>query len=81
MTKHNRFPSERMVLENQDTYNSQCVAICSVASSAGKSCERRYLIILSAIALGGVGTVPVVDLARNNLKTRTSLRAVSTVRG
>lgn len=41
MTKHNRFPPEvyqravLMVLENQDTYNSQWVAICSIAPKIG----------------------------------------------
>lgn len=41
MTKHNRFPPEvrqravRMVLENQDTYNSQWSAICSIAPKIG----------------------------------------------
>jgi transposase len=41
MTKHNRFPPEvrqravRMVLENQDTYNSQWAAICSIAPKIG----------------------------------------------
>ncbi|WP_258997579.1 hypothetical protein [Scandinavium goeteborgense] len=35
MTKHNRFPPEvrqcsiRMVMENQNTYNSQWAAICA----------------------------------------------------
>lgn len=49
--------------------------------SAGKSCGRRCLIISSVITIGGGTTVPVAVLARNNLKTRTSLRAVSTLRG
>ncbi|WP_370447455.1 IS3 family transposase [Rahnella sp. NRRL B-41462] len=41
MTKHNRFPPEvrqraiRMVLENQNTYNSQWAAICSIAPKIG----------------------------------------------
>lgn len=35
----------------------------------------------SAITTGGVGTVPVADSARNSLKTRTSLRTVSTIHG
>lgn len=41
MTKHNRFPPEvrqrtvRMVLENQDTYNSQWATICSIAPKIG----------------------------------------------
>ncbi|SUF54990.1 Transposase for insertion sequence element IS904 [Salmonella enterica] len=46
-----------------------------------KKCGRRYLIILSVITIGGVVTVPVAVSARNSLKTRTSLRAVSTLRG
>jgi transposase-like protein len=41
MTKHHRFPPEvrqravRMVLENQNTYNSQWAAICSIAPKIG----------------------------------------------
>ncbi|EMD1658326.1 IS3 family transposase [Pluralibacter gergoviae] len=41
MTKHNRFPPEvrqraiRMVLENQNTYNSQWAAVCSIAPKIG----------------------------------------------
>lgn len=41
MTKHNRFPPEvrqraiRMVLESQNTYNSQWAAICSIAPKIG----------------------------------------------
>lgn len=41
MTKHHRFPPEvrqravHMVLENQNTYNSQWAAICSIAPKAG----------------------------------------------
>ncbi|OON36502.1 hypothetical protein BTJ39_21815 (plasmid) [Izhakiella australiensis] len=41
MTKHNRFPPAvrqraiRMVLENQNTYNSQWAAICSIAPKIG----------------------------------------------
>ncbi|MNB89462.1 Transposase [compost metagenome] len=41
MTKHNRFPPEvrqravHMVLENQNTYNSQWAAICSIAPKIG----------------------------------------------
>lgn len=41
MTKHHRFPPEvrqraiRMVLENQNAYNSQWAAICSIAPKIG----------------------------------------------
>ncbi len=42
---------------------------------------QRYLIISSVITIAGVAIVPVADLALNNLKTRTSLSAVSTLRG
>ena len=49
--------------------------------SAGKSCGQQCLIILSVITIGGVVTVPVAVLVRNNLKTRTSLRVVSILRG
>lgn len=51
------------------------------ALSAEKSCGRRCLIISSVITIGGGVTAPVADSARNSLKTRTSLRAVSTLRG
>ncbi|STL92104.1 IS1203 transposase orfA [Escherichia coli] len=48
MTKHNRFPPEvrqraiRMVLENQNTYNSQWAAICSIAPKIG--CTPRHCV-------------------------------------
>lgn len=42
-----------------------------------ESMRARCLIILSAITIGGVVTVPVAVSVRNSSKTRTSLRAVS----
>ncbi len=41
----------------------------------------RTTIILSVITIAGAVTVPVAVSARNNLKTKTSLRPVSTLRG
>jgi hypothetical protein len=42
---------------------------------------RRCLIILSVIAIASGATVPVIVLAWSNLKTKTSLRHVSTIHG
>ena len=43
--------------------------------------QQTYLIISSAITIAGDGTVGVAVSVRNNLKTRTSLRPVSILRG
>ena len=43
--------------------------------------QQTYLIISSAITIAGDGTVGVAVSVRNNLKTRTSLRVVSILRG
>ena len=49
--------------------------------SAGKQCGQRCLIISNVITIAGDGTVGVAVSVRNNLKTRTSLRPVSILRG
>ena len=43
--------------------------------------RQRCLIISNVITIGGGGTVGVAASVRNNLKTRTSLRPVSILRG
>ncbi len=43
--------------------------------------QQTYLIISNVITIGGGGTVGVAASVRNNLKTRTSLRPVSILRG
>ncbi len=43
--------------------------------------QQTSLIISNVITIGGGGTVGVAASVRNNLKTRTSLRPVSILRG
>ncbi len=47
----------------------------------GNNAGNGVLIISNVITIGGGGTVGVAASVRNNLKTRTSLRPVSILRG